>query len=56
MRAYGSLLVFDKGDDVLALLQQFVVEQRIPSAWFQAIGAFGWSVIAYEETGLELIR
>lgn len=47
MRAYGSLLVFDKGDEVLAALQQFVVEQRIPSAWFQAIGAFESSVIAY---------
>ena len=47
MRAYGSLLVFDKGDEVLAVLQQFVVDQRIPSAWFQAIGAFESSVIAY---------
>jgi len=47
MRAHGSLLVFDIGDEVLTTLQHFITEQRIPSAWFQAIGAFETSVIAY---------
>jgi len=47
MRAYGSLLVFDPGDEVIATLQQSIAEQHIPSAWFQAIGAFERSVIAY---------
>src|SRR5436305_2699283 len=47
MRTHGSLLVFDTGDEVLATLQQFIKEQQIPSAWFQAIGAFESSVIAY---------
>jgi predicted DNA-binding protein with PD1-like motif len=47
MRAHGDLLVFDKGDEVLAVLQQFINDQQIPSAWFQAIGAFERSVIAY---------
>lgn len=47
MRAYGSLLVFDPGDEVIATLQQHIAEHDIPSAWFQAIGAFERSVIAY---------
>jgi len=47
MRTYGHILVFDKGDEVLATLQQHLNERRIPSAWFQAIGAFESSTIAY---------
>jgi len=47
MRAHGSLLVFDPGDEILTTLQQFITDQRVPSAWFQAIGAFETSVIAY---------
>jgi len=47
MRAYGSLLVFDPGDEVIAALQQHIADQHIPAAWFQAIGAFERSVIAY---------
>src|ERR1044072_4171316 len=47
MRAHGSVLVFDKGDEVLETLQKFINDQHIPSAWFQAIGAFEKSVIAY---------
>src|SRR5436309_2497929 len=47
MRAHGSLLVFDPGDEVIATLQQYIAEDKILSAWFQAIGAFERSVIAY---------
>ena len=47
MRTHGDVLVFDKGDDVLETLQRFMSEERIASAWFQAIGAFERSVIAY---------
>jgi uncharacterized protein len=47
MREHGPLLVFDIGDEVLTTLQQFITDQRIASAWFQAIGAFETSLIAY---------
>jgi len=47
MRAHGHVLVFDNGDEVLGTLQRFIAGQQIPSAWFQAIGAFERSVIAY---------
>ena len=47
MRAHGHILVFDKGDEVLETLQRYIAEEQIPSAWFQAIGAFERSVIAY---------
>jgi hypothetical protein len=47
MRAHGDVLVFDKGDDVLETLQRYIGEQQIASAWFQAIGAFERSAIAY---------
>jgi len=47
MRAHGSVLVFDPGDEFVATLQQYIADQQIASAWFQAIGAFETSVIAY---------
>ncbi|HEY4641194.1 MAG TPA: PPC domain-containing DNA-binding protein [Thermoanaerobaculia bacterium] len=47
MRAHGNVLVFDKGDEVLETLQRYVADEGIASAWFQAIGAFERSVIAY---------
>ncbi|SRR5581483_4917693 len=45
--ASSTLLVFDIGDEVLSALQSFIADQRIPSAWFQAIGAFENATIAY---------
>ncbi len=42
-----SFLVFDKGDELLSMLQRFVSEQEIPFSWFQAIGAFETATIAY---------
>src|SRR3954451_2897812 len=47
MRAHGSVLVFDPADEVVATLQRYIAERQIPSAWFQAIGAFERAVIAY---------
>ena len=47
MRAHGTVLVFDPGDEVVATLQQYAADQQIPSLWFQAIGAFETSTIAY---------
>ena len=47
MRAHDSVLVFDPGDEFVATLQQYIAGTQIPSAWFQAIGAFETSVIAY---------
>lgn len=47
MRAHGTVLVFDPGDEFVTTLQQYIAAQQIPSAWFQAIGAFEKSVIAY---------
>jgi predicted DNA-binding protein with PD1-like motif len=47
MRAHGTVLVFDPGDEVIASLQRYVADEQIPSLWFQAIGAFETSVIAY---------
>ena len=46
MRAHGSVLVFDPGDEFVATMQQYIAEQQIASAWFQAIGAFERSMIA----------
>lgn len=47
MRAHGTVLVFDPGDEVVATLQQYAADRQIPSLWFQAIGAFETSAIAY---------
>jgi len=41
------LLIFDKGDELLAEVQRYVREEKIAFAWFQAIGAFETSTIAY---------
>jgi len=41
------LLVFDKGDDVLASLHAFAEEQAIRGASFVALGAFRAAMIAY---------
>jgi len=41
------LLVFDKGDDVLATLRAFAASQAIRGASFVALGAFRSATIAY---------
>ena len=40
-------LVFDKGDEVIAELQRFAVQERLDSSHFTAIGAFQRVVLQY---------
>ncbi len=42
-------VIFDKGDEVVAGLQQFAEEQRITAAYFTAVGAFRDVVLGYFE-------
>jgi uncharacterized protein len=42
-----TVLVFDTGDEVICVLTQFAVKERISSAHFTAIGAFSDAGIGY---------
>uniref|UniRef100_Q026M0 PPC domain-containing protein n=1 Tax=Solibacter usitatus (strain Ellin6076) TaxID=234267 RepID=Q026M0_SOLUE len=43
----GTVLVFDRGDEVVSTLTKFAKENRVAAAHFTAIGAFSDAVIGY---------
>ena len=47
MRRFGSVLVLDSGEEVIATLQRFASEHVTTSAFFHGLGAFREATIAW---------
>ncbi|HEX7192825.1 MAG TPA: DUF296 domain-containing protein [Thermoanaerobaculia bacterium] len=47
MRQFGSVIVLDTGDEVIATLQRFASEHVTTSAFFHGLGAFREATVAW---------